>query len=94
MVVYSNRLFTKANVLLFVLAAFYPIVIIALKSYIKDDFYRMLDNIENVNVLEDPNIEKGGCIIETDFGDIDARISAQLDEIETAIKNIQPIKDA
>jgi len=59
----------------------------------KDDFYRMLDNIENVNVLEDPNIEKGGCIIETDFGDIDARISAQLDEIETAIKNIQPIKD-
>lgn len=59
----------------------------------KDDFYRMLDNIENVNVLEDPNIEKGGCIIETDFGDIDARISTQLDEIETAIKNIQPIKD-
>ncbi|HMB02029.1 MAG TPA: flagellar assembly protein FliH [Spirochaetota bacterium] len=59
----------------------------------KDDFYRMLDNIENVNVLEDPNIERGGCIIETDFGDVDARISAQLDEIETAIKNIQPIKD-
>lgn len=59
----------------------------------KDDFYRMLDNIENVNVLEDPNIEKGGCIIETDFGDIDARIATQLDEIETAIKNIQPIKD-
>jgi flagellar assembly protein FliH len=58
----------------------------------KDDFYRMLDNIENVNVLEDPNVEKGGCIIETDFGDVDARISAQLDEIETAIKNIQPIK--
>ncbi|MBN8217159.1 MAG: flagellar assembly protein FliH [Spirochaetes bacterium] len=58
----------------------------------KDDFYRMLNNIENVNVLEDPNVEKGGCIIETDFGDVDARISAQLDEIETAIKNIQPIK--
>jgi len=58
----------------------------------KDDFYRMLDNIENVNVMEDPNVEKGGCIIETDFGDVDARISAQLDEIETAIKNIQPIK--
>ncbi|OHD64095.1 MAG: hypothetical protein A2096_03045 [Spirochaetes bacterium GWF1_41_5] len=58
----------------------------------KDDFYRMLDNIENVNVLEDPNIEQGGCIIETDFGDIDARIATQMNEIETAIKNIQPIK--
>ena len=52
----------------------------------KDDFYRMLDNIENVNVLEDPNIEQGGCIIETDFGDIDARIATQMNEIETAIK--------
>ena len=59
----------------------------------KDNFYRMLDNIENVSILEDPYIEKGGCIIETDFGDIDARVSAQLDEIETAVKNVQPIKD-
>ncbi|MFC1503877.1 flagellar assembly protein FliH [Spirochaetota bacterium] len=58
----------------------------------KDDFYRMLDNIENVNVLEDPNIEQGGCIIETDFGDIDARVSTQLNEIETAIREIMPIK--
>ena len=59
----------------------------------KDDFYRLLDNIENVNVLEDPGIEKGGCIIETDFGEIDARIFSQLDEIETAIRGIQPMRD-
>ncbi len=59
----------------------------------KDDFCRMLDDIENVDVLEDPNIEKGGCIIETDFGDIDARISAQLDEIEMVVRNVHPIKD-
>lgn len=57
----------------------------------KNEFHQML-KMENVNILEDPTIEKGGCIIETDFGDVDARIESQLDEIETAVKNIQPIR--
>ncbi|MBI4979015.1 MAG: flagellar assembly protein FliH [Spirochaetes bacterium] len=58
----------------------------------KDEFYQMLDKIEGVTVLEDPNVDVGGCIIETDFGDIDARISTQMNEIETAIKEIEPVK--
>ena len=58
----------------------------------KDEFYQMLDKIEGVTILEDPNVDIGGCIIETDFGDIDARISTQLNEIETAIKEVEPIK--
>lgn len=58
----------------------------------KDEFYQMLDKIEGVTVLEDPNVDVGGCIIETDFGDIDARINTQLNEIETAIKEVEPIK--
>ncbi len=29
----------------------------------------------------DPTIEKGGCIVETEIGNVDARISSQLDEI-------------
>lgn len=58
----------------------------------KDEFYQMLDKIEGVSVLEDPNVDIGGCLIETDFGDIDARINTQLNEIETAIKEVQPIK--
>lgn len=58
----------------------------------KDEFYQMLDKIEGVTVLEDPNVDIGGCMIETDFGDIDARINTQLNEIETAIKEVEPIK--
>ncbi len=59
----------------------------------KDEFYQMLDKIEGVTILEDPNVDIGGCIIETDFGDIDARISTQLNEIETAIKEVEPIRN-
>lgn len=58
----------------------------------RDEFYQMLDKIEGVAVLEDPNVDIGGCMIETDFGDIDARINTQLNEIETAIKEVEPIK--
>lgn len=58
----------------------------------KDEFYKMCSKIEGVEILEDPNVDIGGCIVETDFGDIDARISTQLNEIETAVKDVQSIK--
>lgn len=44
--------------------------------FLKDDF-------EGVKLLEDPNITRGGCVIETSFGDIDATIESQLKKVET-----------
>jgi len=37
---------------------------------------------ESVKLVEDPLIARGGCIIETESGTIDARIEEQLREIE------------
>ncbi len=56
------------------------------------DFMRMVDNIRSITVLEDSTVDKGGCIIETDFGEIDARISSQLNEIKDRILELAPIK--
>ena len=56
------------------------------------DFIREVENIQNIHIVEDSSVEKGGCIVETDFGAIDARISSQLGELETQILNIAPIK--
>ena len=56
------------------------------------DFMRMVENIRSVTVVEDSTVDKGGCIIETDFGEIDARISSQLHEIEEKILDLAPIK--
>ena len=39
----------------------------------------------SVKIEPDAAISTGGCIIETDFGDIDARIESQLDTIEKAL---------
>ena len=56
------------------------------------DFMEAVESIKNITVAEDSSVEKGGCIVETDFGAIDARISSQLNELEQKILEISPIK--
>ena len=56
------------------------------------DFMQAVESVKNITVAEDSSVERGGCIIETDFGAIDARISSQLNELETKILEISPIK--
>ena len=51
-----------------------------------------VENIKNISVVEDSSVDRGGCIVETDFGAIDARISSQLTELEQRILEISPIK--
>ncbi|VDA99339.1 hypothetical protein S1OALGB6SA_407 [Olavius algarvensis spirochete endosymbiont] len=57
------------------------------------DFMKMAENVKSVTVLEDSSVDKGGAIIETDFGQIDARIFSQLREIEEKILELVPIRD-
>jgi flagellar assembly protein FliH len=56
------------------------------------DFMRMVENVKSITVVEDSSVDKGGCILETDFGEIDARISSQLKEIQDKIIDMTPIK--
>lgn len=58
----------------------------------KQDFIDMIEEVENLRILEDPNVDKGGCIVSSEFGSIDARISTQLAEIEDQIKKLSPLK--
>ncbi len=56
------------------------------------NFISAAENIKNITVVEDSTVDKGGCIIETDFGAVDARIASQLSELEQKILEISPIK--
>lgn len=60
-------------------------------SHIKD-FIEMAENARGISVVEDSSVDRGGCIIETDFGEIDARIQSQLHELEEKILDIMPIR--
>ncbi len=46
------------------------------------DFVQMTENAKKMQIVEDSTVDRGGCVIETDFGEIDARISSQLSELE------------
>lgn len=56
------------------------------------NFISSAENVKNITVVEDLNVDTGGCVIETDFGSIDARIASQLHELEQKILEISPIK--
>jgi len=56
------------------------------------DFMKMVENVKSITVLEDSSVDRGGCVLETDFGQIDARISSQLSEIEERILELAPIR--
>ena len=57
-----------------------------------DEFIKRIENVNGISVIEDSSVDRGGCIVETDFGAIDARISSQLTELESRIMEISPVK--
>ena len=64
-----------------------------LKRY-KDRLAGMLDGVKSFSILEDANVEPGGCIIETNLGFVDARISTKLKAIEEALLKVAPEEKA
>jgi len=60
----------------------------------KQDFIQQMEGVKSIQVVEDSSVDSGGCIIETDFGEIDARISSQLAEMESKILEISPMRSS
>lgn len=58
-----------------------------------DEFIQHVENVKGITVIEDTAVERGGCIVETDFGAIDARIASQLQELENKILEVSPVKN-
>ncbi len=67
---------------------------LALTTEHSKEFLSSVENVKNITIVEDSAVDKGGCIIETDFGSIDARISSQLSELEQKILEISPVKSS
>ena len=47
----------------------------------------LIDKIDNVTLEAEENIQRGGCILETNLGEIDARIEKQLQAVEESFRN-------
>ena len=47
----------------------------------------LIGNIENVTLEAEGGIQSGGCVVETDLGEIDARIENQLQAVEESFRS-------
>jgi len=56
---------------------------------VKKDFLQSFDGIRNIVFEEDSSIKRGGAVVETMFGEVDARLENQLREIKTALLHIK-----
>ncbi len=58
-------------------------------QFINETKYRLSDlmaDVNNVTLEAEENIQSGGCVIETDLGEIDARIEKQLQAVEESFR--------
>ncbi len=46
---------------------------------IKNQLFAEIHGVEKIDILENKNIERGGCVLETSMGTIDATINSQLE---------------
>jgi flagellar assembly protein FliH len=56
------------------------------------EFLSLVENVKSITVVEDTTVDHGGALVETDFGEIDAKISSQFSEIEEKILELMPIR--
>jgi len=59
-----------------------------IKKY-KDRIGSIVDGIKSLSIVEDSAVEPGGCVIETNLGYVDARISTKLAAIEEAFRKVK-----
>jgi flagellar assembly protein FliH len=59
---------------------------------IKNDFLQSFDGIRNMTFAEDESIQRGGAIIETICGEVDARLDQQYNEMKAAMTGIERIR--
>jgi flagellar assembly protein FliH len=52
---------------------------------VKKDFLQAVDGVHNVVFEEDVSVKRGGAVVETMFGEVDARLESQLKEIRSAM---------
>jgi len=52
----------------------------------QDELSHFLDNVDKIRFEAEESIQSGGCLIETDRGDIDARIEKQFQAIEESFQ--------
>ncbi|MFC1478932.1 FliH/SctL family protein, partial [Candidatus Margulisiibacteriota bacterium] len=54
----------------------------------RDRLASLIDGVKGFSIVEDTQVDAGGCIVETNLGYIDARIATKLETVEAAFMKV------
>jgi flagellar assembly protein FliH len=54
---------------------------------LKQEFFAQFKELKSLDVTSDPSISRGGCFLETPYGDVDARVETQLEKIYKSLED-------
>ena len=60
----------------------------------REVFASMVEGLKTLDILVDSSVDRGGCIIETNLGNVDARISTQIHTLELAFDKTEADKQS
>jgi flagellar assembly protein FliH len=52
----------------------------------KAEMFASTDGVKNIQVVADQGVRQGGCIIETNSGNVDAQLASQLAQVEECLR--------
>jgi len=60
----------------------------------RDDLMGSVDGVRKLELVEDRRVDRGGCVIESENGALDARIKTQMSEIERVLGEVETESEA
>jgi flagellar assembly protein FliH len=54
---------------------------------IRPEFFDRISELKSITIKSDPSITRGGCFMETTFGNVDARLETRLQKITKAVEH-------
>ena len=55
---------------------------------IKEDFFSQLKTLKHISVIANPSVTRGGCMVKTLLGEVDATLESRLEAIRETIINV------
>jgi len=54
----------------------------------RPEFFSNVKGLQSISIEADSDVERGGCFIETEYGNVDARIQTQLERVESSLEEL------
>ena len=59
---------------------------------LRPEFFTQFNELKSITVTSDPSITRGGCFLETPYGDVDATVETRLEKIYQSLEGVRKLE--